>query len=192
MIDCGADWLRRIRRMRPDAVVLTHTHPDHAWGLKKGAPCDVYATEQTLNAIERFSVANRITVTPPREPFRIQGITLEAFSVEHSVRAPAVGYCITAGRRSIFYVPDLVSICDVHEALTGIDLYVGVAPPGNGRLSERKEVNWWATPQSGHNWPGAGRRAYGRHYLRIAARKSWVRKPRLYVELYRSSARLKV
>ena len=39
MIDCGLDWLRRVRRLRPDAIVLTHAHPDHAWGLKDGAPC---------------------------------------------------------------------------------------------------------------------------------------------------------
>ena len=35
MIDCGLDWLRKLRRLRPDAIVLTHAHPDHAWGLKK-------------------------------------------------------------------------------------------------------------------------------------------------------------
>jgi glyoxylase-like metal-dependent hydrolase (beta-lactamase superfamily II) len=30
MIDCGLDWLRKLRRLRPDAIVLTHAHPDHA------------------------------------------------------------------------------------------------------------------------------------------------------------------
>lgn len=39
--------------------------------------------------------------------------------------APAVGYRITSGGLAIFYVPDLVSIPERHEALSGIQLYVG-------------------------------------------------------------------
>jgi len=42
----------------------------------------------------------------------VLGIEFEAFPVEHSLRAPAVGYRVTAGRRAIFYGPDLVSIVD--------------------------------------------------------------------------------
>ena len=124
MIDCGADWAGRIHRVRPDAIVLTHAHPDHAWGLKSGAPCQVYATEQTWRILARFPVRDRITVVP-RRPFQIDGLTFEAFPVEHSLRAPAVGYRIAAGTSSIFYVPDLVSIQDLHDALNGVRLYVG-------------------------------------------------------------------
>jgi len=124
MIDCGADWLHRIHRMHPDAIVLTHAHPDHAWGLKHGAPCRVYATEQTWRIIERFPEPDRTTIEP-RRAFHIHGILLEAFPVEHSLRAPAVGYRVAAGGSSIFYVPDLVSICDAHEALRDIRLYIG-------------------------------------------------------------------
>jgi hypothetical protein len=46
----------------------------------------------------------------------------EAFPVDHSLRAPAVGYRITAGCAAIFYAPDLVSIVDEQEALSGLDL----------------------------------------------------------------------
>jgi len=124
MIDCGADWLHRVHRMRPEAIVLTHAHPDHASGLKNGAPCRVYATEQTWRSLEGFLVRDRVTI-PPRSPFGIHDIILEAFPVEHSVRAPAVGYRITVGRSSVFYVPDLVYIYEAQEALDGICLYVG-------------------------------------------------------------------
>ena len=124
MIDCGADWTGRVRRMRPDAIVLTHAHPDHAWGLKSGVPCPVFATEQTWRILARFPVQDRITILP-RRPFQIRGLTFEAFPVEHSLRAPAAGYRISAGTSSIFYVPDLVSVQDLHEALHGVRLYVG-------------------------------------------------------------------
>src|SRR5438477_103225 len=36
MIDCGLDWLGKLKRVSPNAIVLTHAHPDHAWGLKQG------------------------------------------------------------------------------------------------------------------------------------------------------------
>ena len=39
MIDCGADWLGRLRAVAPTAIVLTHAHADHAAGLAVGAPC---------------------------------------------------------------------------------------------------------------------------------------------------------
>jgi phosphoribosyl 1,2-cyclic phosphodiesterase len=124
MIDCGADWLGRLKRIEPTAIVLTHGHGDHAFGLAQGAPCPVYATEETWALIDRFPLADRHRVEP-RHPFRIGRISFEAFSVEHSLRAPAVGYRVTAGRMAFFYVPDLASICERAEALRGVALYIG-------------------------------------------------------------------
>ena len=36
-----------------------------------------------------------------------------------------MGYRITAGRSAVFYVPDLVCIDEQHEALSGIQIYIG-------------------------------------------------------------------
>jgi phosphoribosyl 1,2-cyclic phosphodiesterase len=124
MIDCGIDWLRRVERVRPDAIVVTHAHPDHAGGLKQGAPCPVYATAASWTLMADYPIDTRHAATP-RVPFDIAGITFEAFPVDHSLRAPAVGYHISAGRRAPFYVPDLVAIADCTAALCGIALYVG-------------------------------------------------------------------
>ncbi|HEU4476253.1 MAG TPA: MBL fold metallo-hydrolase [Methyloceanibacter sp.] len=101
MIDCGADWLKAVKRVAPTAIVLTHAHADHAFGLAHGAPCPVYATEEIWSIISRFPIDDR-RVVKPRVPFAIGGVPFEAFAVQHSLRAPAVGYRVSAGRRSFF------------------------------------------------------------------------------------------
>ena len=124
MIDCGADWLDHQKRVNPTAIVITHAHADHAAGLAKGAACPVHATEETWALLQRYPVPHRKHICH-REPFSIDTVSFEAFPVEHSLLAPAVGYRVTSGRVAFFYVPDLASIRERHEALSGVALYIG-------------------------------------------------------------------
>ena len=124
LIDCGEDWLGRVAELNPRALVVTHAHPDHAWGLKNGASCPVYATREAWRGMADFGVQDRRVVVL-REPIEIEGMAFEAFPVDHSTRAPAVGYRISAGRVSIFYVPDVVWIHDREAALVEAKLYIG-------------------------------------------------------------------
>jgi phosphoribosyl 1,2-cyclic phosphodiesterase len=124
MIDCGLDWLGKFERLHPDAIVLTHAHPDHAWGLKNGAPCPVYAPQKTWETLTRCRVEDRQLIKE-RTPTKICGIPFEAFAVEPSILAPAVGYRISAGHACIFYVPDLIFIHDRAAALKNVQIYIG-------------------------------------------------------------------
>lgn len=124
MVGCGKDWLGKLDDLRPQAIVLTHAHPDHAFGLRDGAPCPVWATAETWERLEDFPVADRRFIRP-RQPTEIRGITFEAYPVRHSIRAPAVGYRISAGRTTVFYAPDLVYIPERAEAFKGCKLYIG-------------------------------------------------------------------
>jgi phosphoribosyl 1,2-cyclic phosphodiesterase len=124
MIDCGLDWLGKLKRVDPSAIVLTHGHPDHAWGLKRGAPCPVYAPRNTWQELQNYPIKDR-HVIDERTPTKIDGITFESFPVEHSVLSPAVGYRVSAGRACIFYAPDLIFIHQRSAALKRVQIYVG-------------------------------------------------------------------
>jgi phosphoribosyl 1,2-cyclic phosphodiesterase len=124
MIDCGLDWLGKLKRVNPSAIVLTHAHPDHAWGLKRGAPCPVYALEKTWQELHHYPIKKRRLIKEPT-PTKICGITFEAFPVEHSILSPAVGYRVSAGHACIFYAPDLIFIHERGAALNGVQIYIG-------------------------------------------------------------------
>lgn len=126
MIDCGLDWLGKLDEIKPHAIVLTHAHPDHAWGLKEGSPCPVYATRESwdVKELKKFPIQKKITIGE-RKKISIFGITFETFSEEHSLRCPGVGYRITAGKVIVYYAGDLISINDRGAALKKVKLYIG-------------------------------------------------------------------
>src|SRR5437899_4402103 len=124
MIDCRLDWLGKFERLHPSAIVLTHAHPDHAWGLKRGAPCPVYAPQKTWQELQLYPIKDRHLIEE-RTRTKICGITFEAFPVEHSILSPAVGYRVCAGRACIFYAPDLIFIHERSAALKGVQIYIG-------------------------------------------------------------------
>ena len=124
MVDCGADWRGRIAQLAPDAIVLTHAHPDHADGLRAGAPCPVHASAETWEVIGDYPIEQRRPLAP-RAPTVVAGIGFRACPVQHSLRCPAVGYRIEAGVAAVFYLPDVAGFPDHREALAGIALFIG-------------------------------------------------------------------
>ena len=125
LIDCGKDWSTyQLKKIKPDAIFITHAHPDHVGGLKKGAPCPVYATLESWEVMKRYPIKQRRIIMPDI-PIEIMGFLIETFDVEHALNAPSVGYRISDKKKSVFYVPDLVKIKKQAEALNDIVLYVG-------------------------------------------------------------------
>lgn len=124
MIDCGADWLGCLDAVAPTAIVLTHAHRDHAGGLAEGAPCPVYATNETQRLLGRLPIRDRRRI-PLARAVTIGGVRFEAYRVQHSIRAPAVGYRVSAKTGAFFYLPDVAKLHNPAAALRGVDVYIG-------------------------------------------------------------------
>jgi phosphoribosyl 1,2-cyclic phosphodiesterase len=124
MVDCGEDWIGHIGGIHPDAIFITHAHPDHAGGLRGGTDRPVYATGAAWQAMRNYEIKDR-RIVQLRKQVEMGNLGFEAFSVVHSLRAPAVGYRIAAGRVAIFYVPDVIDIEDRAQALHRISVFVG-------------------------------------------------------------------
>ena len=144
LIDCGRDWLGALPHVDAEALLLTHAHPDHAAGLRAGCPWPVHASEETWSALSRYPLHERRLVRPGHHE-QIAGMSVEAFPVEHSLRAPALGYRIAAGRSVVFYAPDLVAVDGLGDAFGGLDLYVG-----DGAAIGRSIVRYRARKPIGH------------------------------------------
>jgi phosphoribosyl 1,2-cyclic phosphodiesterase len=124
MIDCGIDWTKKVWDLNPDAIVITHAHPDHAWGLREGAPCPVYASTDSWKLMADYPIVEKHIMHDGKKR-EIFDTVFQTYSVIHSIRAPAVGYRIIAGKSIIFCAHDLISINARHQALQGSKIYIG-------------------------------------------------------------------
>src|SRR6266516_3911929 len=83
-----------------------------------------HAPKETWRSLPDYKI-DHPHVIEEGTPTKICGITFQAFSVEHSILAPAVGYRINAGRACIFYGPDLLFIHNCADALKDVQIYIG-------------------------------------------------------------------
>ncbi len=139
MMDCGEDWRGRLSALAPTAIVLTHAHPDHAYGLADGASCPVYATEETLDLLRRFPIPNRHRIQLGKSTI-VDGVTFKAFPVRHSIRAPAVGYRVSVENCSFIYLPDLADLPMPAAALRGVALYIGDGASVTRTMARRRKA----------------------------------------------------
>jgi len=135
-LDAGADWLGRLDDDPADAIVLTHAHPDHAHGLKHGAPAPVHATRATWEHIEAYPIDDR-RVLPENRAVRIGPFRVRGHPVAHSIRCPAVALRIQADDAVFVYAPDVIAIPQRETALDGAMVYVGDGSTIAGRLVRR-------------------------------------------------------
>jgi ribonuclease BN (tRNA processing enzyme) len=138
LCDFGQNRKGLLSKIAPDAIFVSHAHPDHAWGLEEGTSVPVCASAVTHEITKDLPVERRVVLKPGR-PVRVGPLTLTAFSVVHSVRCPGVAARIETPEGVVVYSGDVVSIEDAASALTDASLYVGDGSTLTGSLVRRHQ-----------------------------------------------------
>jgi phosphoribosyl 1,2-cyclic phosphodiesterase len=138
LIDYGLLRRRSLNEIKPDAILITHAHPDHYSWLKQDVQTSVpiYLTQETLD-YGKFKPQNS-RVVAPMEKFRIGDFLCMAYRVIHSIRCPAVGWKLTFEGKTLVYNSDLVNIEEKEAVLTGVEWYIGDGSAVKANLVRRR------------------------------------------------------
>jgi ribonuclease BN (tRNA processing enzyme) len=124
LCDFGENRKGMLSSIGPDAIVVSHAHPDHAWGLAEGTDAPVFASAETHDLLSEFPLTRRVRITPGKKkragPFRIA-----LFPVLHSTRCPATAALLETQHARVLYSGDVVAFPEPEQAFPGVDLYVG-------------------------------------------------------------------
>lgn len=111
LLDAGPDiryQLKRAHLPQPDAICITHAHPDANYGLKylDGAP--VYSeTAHTMKAGKFFNLF---------------GLKILPFRVRHAHNTPTVGFLVRLPLKTIIYATDMASLNGLKKYFQPADL----------------------------------------------------------------------
>ncbi|HZI65410.1 MAG TPA: MBL fold metallo-hydrolase [Thermoanaerobaculia bacterium] len=124
LCDFGENRKGLLGKIRPDAIFVSHAHPDHSWGLHEGTDLPVYASAVTHEITVEMPLPERVVLEPGRR-VRVGPFRLTAFPVLHSIRCPGIGARIEVSGRVVVYSGDVVAFATPAEALADAWLYVG-------------------------------------------------------------------
>jgi len=116
LIDCGPDILYQLKRFKlklPDAIFITHNHPDHAYGLK-------YLKDLEKIDIYGEEIGN-VEIKPDKE-VKLFGLKILPFRVFHSKLVKSVGYKIILDKKEFRKDKKIVYLGDI-SSLRGVKRY---------------------------------------------------------------------
>jgi len=127
LVDYGEEHKHSIEEIKPDAILITHAHPDHyIWlnqDVKINKDVEVYLTKFTLD-YGKYKPRDFIVIEKNKW-FKIGPFRIKAYDVLHSIRCPAVCFKIKTENKTFVYASDLVDIKRKEDCLQGVDVYIG-------------------------------------------------------------------
>ena len=140
LIDYGHIHSYDLSILRPDAMLITHAHPDHyIWAIEEiNHAVPVFLTTQTLDYGKFSPVCPQIFI--PYRSFSLGPFQILPYRVIHSIHCPAVGFKIQLpDNKALVYNPDLVDIIAKENILPDVDYYIGDGSTIQTNLVRRKK-----------------------------------------------------
>jgi phosphoribosyl 1,2-cyclic phosphodiesterase len=112
-------------RIKPNLILLSHLHPDHAGGLKEKPSVEVYSNYESAS-LSKEILGFKINGLEPYK-FKIFGPFLICLiPVYHSVKFPACGYIIVCDGIKVVVATDAFGFPgDSKRMIPGTDFYIG-------------------------------------------------------------------
>lgn len=135
LLDASPDILSQLKKfhLTPDVILLTHEHPDANWGL------------QYLPEVNVISEKNK-NLTHGK-PMEILGVAVTPFRVQHSENAPATGFRLEIGRKTVVYLGDMANLGGIHQWVKDADIVFADGSILHCRLSGHmpitKQLLWY-------------------------------------------------
>ncbi len=138
MFEHGHSHKKTISQIKPNAVLISHAHPDHyIWTVKnEKTRVPIYATKETIN-YGKFKPEN-YKIIKPKKKFKLGPFNILPFQVLHSIRCPGICFRISIQKKNILYSGDLVDIINKNKAMKNVDYYIGDGSSVNANLVRKK------------------------------------------------------
>jgi len=129
---------KSLKTIKPDAILITHAHPDHFKWLKKDEEYKgkIYVTRDTKKASKFKKNFELIKIN---KWFKVGPFKILGYRVIHSLIAPAIGFKIKSDKTFV-YNSDLIDIKRKSSVLRDIDFYVGDGSTVTANLVRRSKT----------------------------------------------------
>lgn len=139
LIDYGNLQKYDLNKLKPNAVLITHAHPDHYIWTKEDfeTKIPVYLTKKTFD-YGKFKPEN-FKIIYSNKKIKLRNFTIIPHNVLHSIKCPGVAFEILAGRKKIIYSGDVVDIENKNKVLKNANYYIGDGSSVNANLVRKKD-----------------------------------------------------